>query len=79
MDRFTATDEPVDANLDIQSRNDSGFQTNEVFEVDFFPELGPAYQVTLHFSTLNGFVAVTHLKASFAGGRCELTGTSIGG
>lgn len=80
MDRFTATDEQADANVDIQSRSDSDFNPTEVFEVDFFPELGPAYELTLHFSTLDGFVAVTHLKAEFAGGSgCKLTGTSIGG
>lgn len=79
IDRLTATDEPVDANVDIQSRFDQTFNPNDVFEVDFFPELGPAYEVTLHFSTPDGFVAVTHLKARFAAGACELTGTSIGG
>ena len=79
MDRFTATDEQADANVDIQSRLDNNFNPNEAFEVDFFPELGPGYNLTLHFSTLDGFVAVTHLKAVFNGSGCNLTGTSIGG
>lgn len=68
------------AQRDIVSRRDGDFDTNEVFEVDNRSELiSSGSDLTLHFSTPDGFVAVTELSADAPGAGCRLTGMSTGG